>query len=71
MKEHVQQVKDIASEHASGDFEFAMSADEKKRLWSARKESLWSMIALKEEGMEIYSTDVAVPLSRLPDLIGL
>ena len=71
VKENVEQVKNIASQHESGDFEFAISADEKKRLWSARKESLWSMIALKGEGMEIYSTDVAVPLSRLPDLIGM
>jgi len=27
------------------------------------------MLALKEEGQEVWSTDVAVPLSRLPDII--
>ena len=29
------------------------------------------MLALRnKEGMEVWSTDVAVPLSRLPDIIG-
>jgi D-lactate dehydrogenase (cytochrome) len=38
-------------------------------LWSARKESLWSMLALRKEGNEVWSTDVAVPFSRLADII--
>ncbi len=30
------------------------------------------MLALRnKEGMEVWSTDVAVPLSRLPDIIGM
>lgn len=29
------------------------------------------MLALREEGDEVWSTDVAVPLSRLPDIIGM
>jgi D-lactate dehydrogenase (cytochrome) len=28
------------------------------------------MLALREEGHDVWSTDVAVPLSRLPDIIG-
>jgi D-lactate dehydrogenase (cytochrome) len=28
------------------------------------------MLALREEGSEVWSTDVAVPISRLPDIIG-
>jgi D-lactate dehydrogenase (cytochrome) len=63
-------VKSIARAHKSGDFEFATDAAEQKMLWSARKESLWSMLALRKEGDEVWSTDVAVPLSRLPDIIG-
>ena len=30
---------------------------------------MWSMLSLRESGNEIWSTDVAVPLSRLPDII--
>ena len=63
-------VKDISKAHKSGDFEFAKTAEEGKQLWSARKESLWSMMAIRREGDEVWSTDVAVPISRLPDIIG-
>jgi len=39
-------------------------------LWSARKEALWSVMALKRrDGDKVWTTDVAVPLSRLPDII--
>lgn len=63
-------MKSISKAHKCGDFEFAVSAEEQKTLWSARKESLWSMMALRREGDEVWSTDVAVPISRLPDIIG-
>jgi D-lactate dehydrogenase (cytochrome) len=63
-------VKAISRAHKSGDFEFAVSPEEQKTLWSARKESLWSMLALRRDGDEVWSTDVAVPISRLPDIIG-
>lgn len=52
-------------------FEFAKTEQEAHDLWSARKQSLWSMMALRKEGSEVWSTDVAVPISRLPDIIGL
>ncbi|KAJ5511322.1 Vanillyl-alcohol oxidase C-terminal subdomain 2 [Penicillium expansum] len=38
-------------------------------LWSARKEAFWSMLCMRESGHEAWSTDVAVPISRLPDLV--
>jgi D-lactate dehydrogenase (cytochrome) len=68
VQEHIQQVKTLAKKEGSGDFEFACDAEEQKALWSARKEALWSMMALRKEGDEVWSTDVAVPLSRLADL---
>lgn len=50
---------------------FASDPKEQVALWSARKESLWSMLAMRTgKGDEVWSTDVAVPFSRLPDLIG-
>ncbi|KAG9187750.1 D-lactate dehydrogenase mitochondrial precursor [Alternaria panax] len=69
VQENIELVKSISRKHKSGDFEFAVSAEEQKTLWSARKESLWSMLALRREGDEVWSTDVAVPISRLPDII--
>lgn len=69
VEDNVRLVKSITNHSRSGDFEFAKDAQEAKLLWSARKEALWSMLALKEEGMELWGTDVAVPLSRLADII--
>ncbi|CZT50997.1 probable D-lactate dehydrogenase (cytochrome) [Rhynchosporium secalis] len=69
VKENISMVSAIAKSHRGGDFEFAKDAKEQKLLWSARKESLWSMLALRKEGSEVWSTDVAVPFSRLADII--
>jgi len=69
VQDNIRMVRAIAEAHKSGDFEFAKDAQEQKKLWSARKESLWSMMALRKPGQELWSTDVAVPLSRLPDII--
>lgn len=69
VKENVEMVKNISKQFKSGSFEFTADAEEQKQLWSARKESLWSMLALRKGDEEVWSTDVAVPISRLPDLI--
>jgi len=69
VQDNIRMVKEISKAHKGGDFEFAQNEKDAKQLWSARKEALWSMLALKEEGQEVWSTDVAVPLSRLPDII--
>ncbi|KAI9785650.1 MAG: hypothetical protein M1816_008273 [Peltula sp. TS41687] len=69
VEENIGLVKAIAKCHGSGDFEFARDPEEQKTLWSARKEALWSMLALREKGADVWSTDVAVPLSRLSDII--
>ncbi len=69
VQDNIRMVEEISKAHKGGDFEFAQNEKDAKQLWSARKEALWSMLALKEEGQEVWSTDVAVPLSRLPDII--
>jgi len=71
VQENIHLVKDIAKAHKSQGFDFAASAEEATTLWSARKEALWSMLALRKEGSgnEVWSTDVAVPISRLPDIM--
>ena len=69
VKDNIESVKAIAKAHGGGDFEFAKDAKSAKTLWSARKEALWSMLSLRQKGNEVWSTDVAVPLSRLADII--
>ncbi|KAJ5472989.1 hypothetical protein N7530_006990 [Penicillium desertorum] len=59
----------LAQGNNAQSFEFARDDREAHDLWSARKQSLWSMMALRKEGSEVWSTDVAVPISRLPDII--
>ncbi|KAL2808386.1 hypothetical protein BJX63DRAFT_424616 [Aspergillus granulosus] len=61
--------KNLSKTNNAESFEFAKSEREAHDLWSARKQSLWSMMALRKEGSEVWSTDVAVPISRLPDII--
>ncbi|KAJ4386855.1 D-lactate ferricytochrome c oxidoreductase [Gnomoniopsis smithogilvyi] len=69
VQDNIAQVQGIARRNKGDEFEFAKDAREQKLLWSARKESLWSMLALRREGEEVWSTDVAVPFSRLADII--
>lgn len=38
-------------------------------LWSARKTALWASLATRPDGTEMRSTDVAVPISRLADIV--
>ncbi|RFU24449.1 hypothetical protein B7463_g11889, partial [Scytalidium lignicola] len=52
-------------------FEFANNEEEARTLWSARKEALWSMITLGGESSYVWTTDVAVPISKLPEIIEL
>lgn len=66
----IRMTKDIVQKNNSTSFEFAKDEEEAHSLWSARKQSLWSMLALRREGTDVWSTDVAVPVSRLPDIIG-
>ena len=69
IQENINLTKSIAQSHKGGDFEFAKNEEESGLLWSARKQALWSMLSLKKEGHEVWSTDVAVPMSRLADLV--
>lgn len=70
VKEHISIVKDLAKKSGSKTFEFAKSPEEQAELWSARKEALWSVMAQKKNnGDHVWTTDVAVPISRLPQII--
>jgi D-lactate dehydrogenase (cytochrome) len=53
VKENIDLVQKITRGHKGSNFEFAKDAREQKLLWSARKESLWSMLALRKEGEEV------------------
>ncbi|KAK3335320.1 hypothetical protein B0T19DRAFT_4851 [Cercophora scortea] len=69
VKEQIAIVKDIAKKAGGESFDFAKGEQEMKELWSARKEALWSTMAVKKEGDHVWTGDVAVPMSRLSDII--
>jgi D-lactate dehydrogenase (cytochrome) len=51
-------------------FDHATSKEAMASLWSARKQALWACLAVRPEGTEVWSTDVAVPISRMAEIIG-
>ncbi|KAL5606651.1 uncharacterized protein BROUX77_003844 [Berkeleyomyces rouxiae] len=69
VKEQIETTKKLSKQSQGKSFEFAKSLDEQFELWSARKEALWSTMAVKKEGDRVWTGDVAVPMTRLPDLI--
>ncbi|KAF5251004.1 hypothetical protein FANTH_3868 [Fusarium anthophilum] len=71
MVEHLaKQVGNITKQNRSTAYTFASDETERQELWSARKNALWSMLAMRKSPTDkVWTTDVAVPLSRLPDII--
>ncbi|KAI0371750.1 D-lactate dehydrogenase cytochrome oxidoreductase [Pilatotrama ljubarskyi] len=61
-------VQDIVSKHRSVNFKFAETEDEAEELWESRKYALMSTIQ-SEEGARCWTTDVCVPVSKLPELV--
>ena len=70
VRESIDLVQKLAKSKGCKSFDFAKGADEAAELWSARKEALWSVMAQRrDESDHVWTTDVAVPISRLPDII--
>ncbi|KAL4930573.1 FAD-binding oxidoreductase [Aspergillus undulatus] len=70
VKEQIGLVQRLASSTQAKSFEFARGEEEMRSLWSARKEALWSVMAMRRGPEDhVWTTDVAVPMSRLPDII--
>ncbi|GME91106.1 unnamed protein product [Ambrosiozyma monospora] len=62
-------VKEICKRHKSNSFRFAETEEQKFELWNARKSALWSTIAhgkrTVDPDVQVWTTDVAVPMSQL------
>ncbi|RAL12627.1 putative D-lactate dehydrogenase (cytochrome) [Aspergillus homomorphus CBS 101889] len=67
----IAKVERISSQGGGSAFEFTKTEQDMHNFWSARKEAVWAMCAQRPEGTQIWSTDVAVPLSRMPEIIDL
>ncbi|CDS12666.1 hypothetical protein LRAMOSA04852 [Lichtheimia ramosa] len=61
-------VSELVKKHSGGKFKYATTQAEKDKLWEGRKTCLWAATMLKDNA-SIWTTDVVVPVSRLPELI--
>jgi D-lactate dehydrogenase (cytochrome) len=66
--EQADEVASIAKELGAGEFAWATSEDERRRLWEARHAAYEAALALRP-GSRGYVTDVCVPISVLADCI--
>jgi D-lactate dehydrogenase (cytochrome) len=60
---------EIAAEHGGGTFHWTTQEEERLKLWQARHDAYWSVIALRP-GARALATDVCVPISRLAECVG-
>lgn len=59
---------EIAEELGGGPFEWATRPEDRTKLWQARHDSYWSVMALRP-GIKPFATDICVPISHLADCI--
>lgn len=69
VEESIEDAKRISTEHGGSSFSAALDEPTMDALWSARKQALWAMLAVRPDGTQIWSTDVAVPLSHLAEIV--
>ena len=68
VKEQVQTVQDIASEHGGQAFEWADTPEARTKLWTARHNAYFAGIQSRP-GCRAITTDTCVPISRLADAL--
>lgn len=66
--EQIATVEELASANGGGDFAWSNLPEERARLWKARHEAYYAAVNLRP-GAVGWSTDVCVPISRLPECI--
>ncbi|TVY15043.1 D-lactate dehydrogenase [cytochrome] [Lachnellula arida] len=70
VQKQIDHVEKLAKANDCGSFKRSKPEEEAAALWQARKTALWSLLAMKRDpGDEFLSADVAVPISRLADII--
>ena len=68
MAEQAERFGEIAAEFDGVSFEWTSREEDRNRLWQARHDAYWAVIALRP-GDKAFATDVCVPISRLADCL--
>lgn len=68
VKEQAEAVQEIAGEFGGQAFEWAITPEERTRLWTARHNAYFAAIQSRP-GCRAISTDTCVPISRLADCL--
>ncbi len=61
-------VAEIAKENGGSDFEWATKPEDRTKLWTARHKLHYASLNLKP-GSRSVTTDVCVPISKLPEMV--
>jgi D-lactate dehydrogenase (cytochrome) len=68
MREQVEVVQTLATEHGGETFEWAETPEERTRLWTARHNAYFAGVQSRP-GCKAITTDTCVPISRLADAL--
>ena len=68
VEEHARAVQEIAGENGGEHFQWALTTEDRARLWQARHNAFYAAVALRP-GARAWTTDVCVPISRLAECI--
>ncbi|XP_062997200.1 probable D-lactate dehydrogenase, mitochondrial [Elgaria multicarinata webbii] len=66
--EQVQATGEIVQSNGGSDFVWAQEQEARNQLWTARHNAFYAALALRP-GRKSYTTDVCVPISRLPAIL--
>ncbi|XP_012868225.1 PREDICTED: probable D-lactate dehydrogenase, mitochondrial isoform X2 [Dipodomys ordii] len=68
LEEQRQRAEAITQDNGGSQFSWAHEAEARKQLWTARH-NIWYALLAASPGCKGYSTDVCVPISRLPEIL--
>ena len=68
VSEQAETVQMLAEENGGSKFQWVTKQEDRTRLWQARHDAYFAMLAFVP-GQRVWSTDVAVPISRLTECI--